>query len=146
MDDEGNPIPVDPSAEAPADLLPANAAPVVDEGSRAEKVALIQEYHAIQKQLASPALTDAGERKKLLARQKELGGLEAYQAASVHGGDKKRGGESGKWCVKQLQELKVGVDKGKAKEKVEPIINADGTKTWPPKKPREKVSCSADKF
>jgi 25S rRNA (adenine2142-N1)-methyltransferase len=144
VDDEGNPIPIDPSAEAPADLSPANAAPVVDEGSRAEKVALIQEYHAIQKQLASPALTDALERKKLLARQKELGGLEAYQAASVHGGDKKRGGESGKWCVKQLQELKVGVDKGKAKEKVEPIINADGSKTWPPKKPREKVSWSEE--
>lgn len=126
VDAEGNPIPFDFSAEdGPAE-------------SRAEKAALIAEYHALEKQLASPALTDSAERKKLLARQKELGGLKAYQAASVHGGDKTRGGESGKWCVTQLKELKVGVDKGKQKEKVEPIIAADGTKTWP-KREREKV-------
>ena len=66
--------------------------------------------------------------------------VSASQAASVHGGDKQRGGETGKWCVKQLQELKVGVDKGKQKEKVEPTILPDGTKQWPKPPSREKVS------
>lgn len=149
LDAEGNPVPVTPAVDAngkpipvvpSAELSLANSTAIADPETRAQKAALITEYHALEKQLASPALTDPTERKKLLARQKALGGLKAYQAASVHGGDKKRGGESGKWCVQQLKELKVGVDKGKAKEKVEPIINADGTKTWPPRKEREKVS------
>lgn len=109
--------------------------------SRADKTALITEFHTIKKQLASPALKPA-DRQRLVKRQKELGGLEAYQAASVHGGDKSRGGESGKWCVKQLKELKVGLpDKGKQKEQVEPKILEDGTKVWP-KVVREKVKQS----
>ncbi|KAM0787374.1 hypothetical protein ACM66B_003460 [Microbotryomycetes sp. NB124-2] len=85
---------------------------------------------------------DENERQKLIERQKELGGLRAYQSASVHGGDKTRGGETGKWCVKQLKELKVGLpESSKGKQKVtpvEPIINEDGTKTWP-KQQREKL-------
>ncbi|KAK4049047.1 25S rRNA (adenine2142-N1)-methyltransferase [Microbotryomycetes sp. JL201] len=116
-----------------------------DDESRAAKVKLIREFHTIEKQLASPALVDPAERQRLINRQQELGGLRAYQGASVHGGDKARGGETGKWCVKQLKELKVGLpsssiasdSKGKQKA-VEPTINADGTKTWP-KQQRDKL-------
>ncbi|KAK4055956.1 25S rRNA (adenine2142-N1)-methyltransferase [Microbotryomycetes sp. JL221] len=118
--------------------------------TRADKVKLIAEWHTIEKRLASPALKDSKERQQLIERQQELGGLRAYQGASVHGGDKERGGETGKWCVKQLKELKVGLptstlgaaessDKGKQKEIVEPIINEDGTKTWPKPAPRDKL-------
>lgn len=76
----------------------------------------------------------------ILNRQEELGGLQAYQEASLHGGDKVRGGESGKWCVNALKELKVGVEKkSKNPIKVLPEILADGTKVYP-KIVREKVS------
>lgn len=46
----------------------------------------------------------------------------------MHGGDKKRGGESGKWCVKAMKELKVGVvEKGKGKEsEVVEVVGKDG--------------------
>jgi 25S rRNA (adenine2142-N1)-methyltransferase len=133
LDADGNPLPPAPLDDDAS--LPAAS----DEGPRSEKAALIAEYHALEKQLASPAVTDPLERRMLLNRQKELGGLKAYQAASVHGGDKKRGGESGKWCVSMLKEMKVGVDKGKGKEKVEPTIMPDGTKQYP-KVVRAKVS------
>lgn len=138
LDADGNPLLPSEDVDATAAAEESSPAPIASEGTRAEKTALITEWHALEKQLASPALKDPIERKKILARQKELGGLAAYQAASVHGGDKVRGGETGKWCVTQLKELKVGVDKGKGKAKVEPIILADGTKQWP-KVEREKV-------
>ncbi|GAA5859947.1 hypothetical protein JCM1840_001811 [Sporobolomyces johnsonii] len=120
------PSPADP--DLAVDVDPAT----VPKG-RADKTALIRAYHAIEKQLASPALTDPDERKKLVKKQEELGGLAAYQAASVHGGDKSRGGESSKWLIKQIKELKIGLEdkgKGKEKEKVEPTI-VDGKKVWP---------------
>lgn len=73
-----------------------------------------------------------------------MGGLDAYQLASAHGGDKSRGGESGKWCVKMLKELKVGVGKGKEKEAEKPvpalkIVNGKEIKVYP-KVVRDKVS------
>ncbi|SCV67529.1 BQ2448_5140 [Microbotryum intermedium] len=109
-----------------------------DSESRESKMQLIREFHAIEKRLA--VTQDPTKRAGLIARQEELGGLQKYQDASVHGGDKSRGGETSKWCVTQLKELKVGLDKGKQKEeaKVEPVINPDGTKTWP-KIEREKL-------
>lgn len=102
---------------------------------------MIRAFHAIEKQLASPALTDPAERKKLEDERERLGGLAEYQRASVHGGDAQRGGESSKWLVKQIKELKIGVDskdKDKANHKVEPTILEDGTKVWP-KVERKKV-------
>ncbi|BGP24274.1 nucleolus protein [Rhodotorula toruloides] len=109
--------PVDPT-------IPAN---------RQEQTALIRAFHAIEKKLASPGLTSPEERKKLLDERERLGGLKTYQDASVHGGDKSRGGESSKWLVKQIRDLKIGLDVNKEKEvkKVEPTILEDGTKVWP---------------
>jgi len=109
--------------------------------NRTKQTELIRAFHAIEKQLASPALTDPDERKKLEQERERLGGLETYQAASVHGGDKTRGGESSKWLVKQIKDLKIGVedkDKTKPQPKVEPTILEDGTKVWP-KVERKKV-------
>ncbi|KAI5481394.1 nucleolus protein [Pseudohyphozyma bogoriensis] len=110
---------------------------------RAEYTKLINDYHALEKNIA--ATNDPKEKERLRAKQEAMGGLQKYQEASLHGGDKSRGGESGKWCVKQLMELKVGVapsDKGKEKAKVVPkIVIVDGkeTKVWPPKPVREKL-------
>ncbi|GAA5821934.1 hypothetical protein JCM3770_003582, partial [Rhodotorula araucariae] len=121
-----------PSAKA-ALLAPTTDDPAVPR-NRQSQTALIRAFHAIEKQLASPALTDPAERKKLEAERERLGGLETYQNASVHGGDKSRGGESSKWLVKQIKDLKIGVEpKGEVQEKpkVEPKILADGTKVWP---------------
>lgn len=65
------------------------ADPSIPKG-RQDQTQLIRRFHTIEKQLASPALTDPDERKRLLAERETLGGLETYQAASVHGGDKAR--------------------------------------------------------
>ncbi|GAA5942028.1 25S rRNA (adenine2142-N1)-methyltransferase [Sporobolomyces koalae] len=106
---------------------------------RADKTALIREFHALEKQLKSPQTTEE-ERVKILERQEELGGLKMYQAASLHGADKQRGGETSKWLIKQLKQFKVALDpKGKEKEKVEPTILEDGTKVWPKPKERRKL-------
>ncbi|KAM0745973.1 hypothetical protein T439DRAFT_384439 [Meredithblackwellia eburnea MCA 4105] len=107
---------------------------------RAQHVALIQEFHTLEKRLN--ATKDERERAELLKKQEELGGLQKYQEASIHGGDKKRGGESGKWCVKVIQELKVGVEigKGKGKEAAQEVkVGADGKKVYPEKPKREKL-------
>ena len=124
------PTDADPDAD-PVALAPTPAVKV----PRSEKAAIITEYHALEKQLAS--CSDPLEKRMLLARQMEIGGLQAYQEASLHGGDKKRGGESGKWCVTQLKELKVGVDKGKGKAATGYKV-VDGVKVYP-KVVREKV-------
>lgn len=50
------------------------------------------------------------EKRLIKARQEEIGGLKGYQEASLHGGDKVRGGETGKWCVEALMELQVSPD------------------------------------
>ncbi|GAA5849829.1 hypothetical protein JCM8547_000579 [Rhodosporidiobolus lusitaniae] len=106
---------------------------------RQEQTKLIRAFHAIQKQLASPALTDPGERKRLEEEMEKLGGLEGYQEASKHGGDKSRGGETSKWLVKQIRSLKIGLDDEKKEPPVEPTILEDGTKVWPPRKERRKL-------
>ncbi|KDE03008.1 hypothetical protein MVLG_06476 [Microbotryum lychnidis-dioicae p1A1 Lamole] len=125
-------------AKDQSEIVAAAFPPEQDLDSRESKVKLIREFHAIEKRLA--ATQDPKERADLIAKREQLGGLQKYQDASVHGGDKSRGGETSKWCVTQLKELKVGVDKGKQREKrkVEPVVNADGTKTWP-KIEREKL-------
>lgn len=76
--------------------------------AREAQAAMITEYHALEKRLA--ATKDPLEKRLIVNRQEEMGGLEAYQACSVHGGDKIRGGESGKWCVGALKEVdpKIG--------------------------------------
>ncbi|GAA5880456.1 hypothetical protein JCM3774_005199 [Rhodotorula dairenensis] len=119
--------------------------PTIPKG-RQHQTALIRRFHAIEKQLASPALTDPDERNRLELEREQLGGLETYQAASQHGGDKIRGGESSKWLVKQIKDLKIGVagaaaavagkdqdgeQQQAAPKKVEPTILEDGTKVWP---------------
>ncbi|GAA6027745.1 hypothetical protein JCM8097_008013 [Rhodosporidiobolus ruineniae] len=105
---------------------------------RQQQTQLIRRFHAIEKQLASPALTDPGERAKLEKEREELGGLEGYQEASKHGGEKARGGETSKWLVKQIKALKIGLeDEKKPAEPVQPTILEDGTKVWPKKERRK---------
>ncbi|KAG0658236.1 hypothetical protein C6P46_005895 [Rhodotorula mucilaginosa] len=137
------------ATDAKADALGTNTAttsaaeqaatpdPSIPKG-RQDQTTLIRRFHAIEKQLASPALTDPDERKKLEREREQLGGLETYQAASQHGGDKTRGGESSKWLVKQIKDLKIGLpapkypaDDATPPKKVEPKILEDGTKVWP---------------
>ncbi|GAA6013472.1 hypothetical protein JCM11491_006093 [Sporobolomyces phaffii] len=129
------------AATTPADG--ADAPGGDDDSSREAKTALIREFHALEKQLKSPQTTPA-EREALLKRQAELGGLETYQRASLHGADKSRGGETSKWLIKQLKQFKVALDtadkgKEKEKEKVEPTVLEDGTKVWPKPKERRKL-------
>lgn len=69
----------------------------------------IGQFHTLEKQLAQT--TDPVERKKLLQEQKRLGGIQAYQDASLFGSDKLRGGETGKWCAERL--LKIVEKKSK---------------------------------
>lgn len=64
--------------------------------------ALISEFHTLQKALART--TDPIQRKQILKQQAQLGGLKTYQAASSYAGSKEKGGETGKWCAKALEE------------------------------------------
>ncbi|GAA5885803.1 hypothetical protein JCM6882_007567 [Rhodosporidiobolus microsporus] len=122
---------------AKSSVLPTTADPTIPK-NRQEQTQLIRAFHAIEKQLASPALTDPEERKKLEEERERLGGLEGYQAASLHGGEKSRGGETSKWLVKQIKAQKIGLDDEKKPEKpVEPTILEDGTKVWPKKERRK---------
>lgn len=79
-------------ADALGTAAEQHAAPLLPDPSipkgRQDQTTLIRRFHAIEKQLASPALTDPEERKKLELEREQLGGLETYQAASQHGGDK----------------------------------------------------------
>jgi len=65
---------------------------------------LIASFHALEKKLAQA--TDEAEIKKLLQEREALGGLKAYQDASLVGADKLKGGESGKWIVQTLQKVR----------------------------------------
>lgn len=64
--------------------------------------ALISEFHTLEKTLART--TDPIQRKQILKQQAQLGGLKTYQAASSYAGSKEKGGETGKWCAKALEE------------------------------------------
>lgn len=70
---------------------------------------VIASFHTIEKKLSQT--TDEAERKKLLAEREALGGLKAYQDASLLGADKRKGGDSGKWIVKTLQQVLEGEKK-----------------------------------
>lgn len=83
--------------------------------SHSQKIAA---FHVLEKQLAQT--TDPIKRRVILAEQKKLGGLEVYQNASLTGGDKLKGGESGKWCAGVLKETR-----GEAK--VSPCVPSRGT-------------------
>ncbi|GAA5904237.1 25S rRNA (adenine2142-N1)-methyltransferase [Sporobolomyces salmoneus] len=111
-----------------------------DSTSREDQTELIRQFHALEKQLKAPQTTEE-EKVEIRRRQEELGGLETYQKASLHGADKLRGGETSKWLIKQLKQYKVGLDttEAKGKEKVEPTILEDGTKVWPKPKERRKL-------
>lgn len=63
----------------------------------------IARYHTLEKQIART--TDEAERAALLAEQRALGGLAAYQDQSNTGAAVVRGGESAKWSAKVLKEL-----------------------------------------
>lgn len=65
---------------------------------------LIASFHALEKKLAQT--NDEAERKKLLMEREALGGLKAYQDASLAGVDKVKGGESGKWIVQTIREVR----------------------------------------
>lgn len=77
--------------------------------NRAALALVITEYHMLEKRHA--ASKDMLEKRLIKARQEEIGGLKAYQASSLHGGDKVRGGETGKWCVEALMEIQVSREK-----------------------------------
>ncbi|GAA5880214.1 hypothetical protein JCM16303_001255 [Sporobolomyces ruberrimus] len=128
------------TAETPSTTTPSDEP---DTGNRADKIALIREFHALEKKLKSPQTTEE-EKETIRKRQEEMGGIETYQKASLHGADKARGGETSKWLIKQLKQFKVALDtsdkgKGKEAEKVEPTILEDGTKVWPKPKERRKL-------
>ncbi|KAH9808190.1 putative methyltransferase-domain-containing protein [Melampsora americana] len=63
--------------------------------------ALISEFHTLQKALARTK--DPIQRQQILKQQARLGGLKTYQAASSYAGSKEKGGETGKWCAKALE-------------------------------------------
>lgn len=67
---------------------------------------LIAAFHALEKKLAQTS--DEAERAKLIAEREKLGGLKAYQDASLVGVDKHKGGESGKWIVQTLHDVRGG--------------------------------------
>ncbi|WFD32736.1 25S rRNA (adenine(2142)-N(1))-methyltransferase [Malassezia sp. CBS 17886] len=63
----------------------------------------IAKYHMLEKQIART--TDDAQRDALRAEQTAMGGLAVYQDQSTTGSTTLRGGESGKWCVQQLQAI-----------------------------------------
>ncbi|WFD21331.1 25S rRNA (adenine(2142)-N(1))-methyltransferase [Malassezia caprae] len=71
-------------------------------GIKSEHAKVIAQYHALEKKIAR---APPNERARLVAEQRALGGLAAYQDQSTTGGAVIRGGESGKWCVKVLKEI-----------------------------------------
>jgi 25S rRNA (adenine2142-N1)-methyltransferase len=62
---------------------------------------LIRRFHTIRKQLAG--CNDDASRKALERELKELGGLDAYQRASLMGQSTERGGDSSKWLLPRLK-------------------------------------------
>lgn len=64
-----------------------------------EHAAKIAAFHTLEKQLVKT--TDPTERAILLAKQRELGGLEKYQEASLKGA--KSGGETSKWFIQEIE-------------------------------------------
>lgn len=67
----------------------------------------IAHWHALEKELARADTTQ--QRKEEIKKEQEaLGGLKAYQDASLQGGDKQKGGETGKWCAEALMSIRGG--------------------------------------
>lgn len=83
--------------------------------ARLSQTNLIRRFHAIEKELTAADLSVERKKRLLKERDEQLGGLEAYQNASVHGGDKQRGGESSKWLVRQLLDLPSAVIEWRSK-------------------------------
>lgn len=79
----------------------SNSKKIATTAMHATQIAL---FHTLEKQFAQTE--DEKERRKIIEQQKSLGGLQAYQDASLFGGDKQRGGETGKWCAQQLMEVR----------------------------------------
>lgn len=74
-----------------------------DKEAKTEHSLRIAKFHTLEKELART--TDPEERARIENEQQQLGGLAAYQEDSLRGGDKLKGGESGKWCAEQLAPL-----------------------------------------
>ncbi|ORX86992.1 hypothetical protein BCR32DRAFT_215726 [Anaeromyces robustus] len=73
--------------------------------------ALISKFHVLNKEKErlkqQPQTQEVIERLKTIEKEMEhMGGLDAYQKASLLGQDKRRGGDSSKWFIKQLLSLK----------------------------------------
>jgi len=73
--------------------------------------ALISKFHVLNKEKErlkqQPQTTEVIERLNAIDKEMEhMGGLDAYQKASLLGQDKRRGGDSSKWFIKQLLSLK----------------------------------------
>ncbi|PWN40255.1 hypothetical protein IE81DRAFT_305379 [Ceraceosorus guamensis] len=73
-------------------------------GASAHSLAIAQ-WHALEKELSQPN-TSPARKQEILKKQKELGGLRAYQDASVVGANHLKAGETGKWCAEMLQEVR----------------------------------------
>lgn len=89
-----------PRPSKPTSSTSSSGRPTSELSSGASHISL---FHSLEKQLSQT--TDPLLRKQILRKQEQLGGLEAYQRWSVRGGDGTKGGETGKWLVKQLFEL-----------------------------------------
>jgi 25S rRNA (adenine2142-N1)-methyltransferase len=73
--------------------------------------ALISKFHVLNKEKdrlkQQPPSTEVLERLNQIDKEMEhMGGLDAYQKASLLGQDKRRGGDSSKWFIKQLLSMK----------------------------------------
>eukprot|EP00833_Pecoramyces_ruminatium_P008884 jgi/Orpsp1_1/1182916/evm.model.c7180000083156.1 len=73
--------------------------------------ALISKFHVLNKEKErlkkQPPTKEVLERLHAIDKEMEhMGGLDAYQKASLLGQDKRRGGDSSKWFIKQLLSLK----------------------------------------
>lgn len=92
------------TASAPADASKTKANAKAGTAAATEHAVRIAAFHTLEKELARTS--EPGLRAQLLAKQEKLGGLESYQDASLKGGDKMKGGESGKWCAQVFKEIR----------------------------------------
>ncbi|KAE8231252.1 hypothetical protein CF326_g3739 [Tilletia indica] len=104
----------------PKKVAAADADTAATEGGEAAPPAHathISQFHALRKRIASPSTT-AAERVKLEKELAALGGLEAYQDASLTGAGA-GGGESGNWVGNALKTHVLKISEGGEAEKKE---------------------------
>ncbi|RKP08494.1 putative methyltransferase-domain-containing protein [Thamnocephalis sphaerospora] len=77
---------------------------------------LIRRYHTLNKELSRcDAQQDQARIAEIRAQLEELGGLEAYQAASAKGASTIRGGDTSRWLIKTIMTLKLRPTSGTEK-------------------------------